>query len=638
MKRCSAFPVLLLSLALFLMGCGSSSETKPATVITAASLEAVSTEYPNGDLLVSADSLAKSLGSSGLIVIDARSKTAYDQGHIPGAINLQHSAFWTRGSGLKAVADLQTLLGNAGIGKDGTYVVYDDTTASWGAAGRIFWMLEYLGCRDVHLLDGGWDKWIAEKRGSETSTRTLAPVTFTAAVDNTMRATKQSILNRLQNKDFLVIDARTDEEYLGWQIYGEARGGHIPGAVNIPYAWFYNSDKTVLSYDELKALFESRGITSDKDVTANCTVGIRSGFVYFALRLMGYSRASNYDASIVEWAADSSYPLEQAPNFSRIVYPGWVKSLIKGETPATFPAGNGYVVFECSWGPSSSAYNTGHIPGAIHFDTNNVEARDYLNPDDPAVSDANEIVWDLVKDSLLQERLRNMGISDNTTVIVYGKSASAATRIYWAMRYAGVDVRYLNGGYSAWIGSGGEAETTAHTPPAVGNVTVNPQNQIKALTPEVLTYAEHFRTNGTIPEDTIVVDVRKMEEYIGAVVGYNDPNITRKGRIPGAVWGYEAAKAVYQDADETLRSFTEIRDLWEAQGITSDKTLIFYCGTGWRSTLAFLYADVMGFPDIKNYDSWYVWATFYEQVTGTIHRDAPFNDPAMPVDTGWPEM
>jgi thiosulfate/3-mercaptopyruvate sulfurtransferase len=129
-----------------------------------------------------------------------------------------------------------------------------------------------------------------------------------------------------------------------------------------------------------------------------------------------------------------------------------------------------------------------------------------------------------------------------------------------------------------------------------------------------------------------------MEEYIGAVVGYNDPNITRKGRIPGAVWGYEAAKAVYQDADETLRSYTEIRDLWESQGITPDKTLIFYCGTGWRSTLAFLYADAMGFPNIKNYDSWYVWATFYEYATGTIHRDAAFNDPAMPVDTGWPGM
>ncbi len=637
-RKSFILPMLILAIALLLTGCGSSTENKNVVTMPTESLEAASDDYPNGGLLVSGESLAKSLGSPGLIVIDARSKSAYDAGHIPGAIQLSHGNFWTRGSGLKPLGELQTLLGSAGISKDGTYVVYDDTTASWGAAGRIFWMLEYLGCYDVRLLNGGWDKWTADKRASETVTRTLPAATFTASVNTALRATKESILNRMTKKDLVVIDARTDEEFLGWQLYGEARGGHIPGAVNIPYAWFFNSDKTILADGNLKALFESRGITSDKDITANCTVGIRSGFVYFTLRLMGYPRVSNYDASIVEWAADAAYPMEMATNYARIVHPAWVKSLIKGETPATFPAGNGFLVFECGWGATSSAYAAGHIPGAIHFDTNNVEARDYLNPDDLAVSDANEIVWDLVKDSLLQERLRNMGINNNTTVIVYGKSASAATRIYWALRYAGVDARYLNGGYAAWIGSGGEADTEAHTPAAVGNLTINPQNQIKALTPEVLTYAEYYRANGAVPANTMVVDVRKMEEYIGAVVGYNDPNITRKGRIPGAVWGYEAAKAVYQDADETLRSYTEIRDLWESQGITPDKTLIFYCGTGWRSTLAFLYADVMGFPNIKNYDSWYVWATFYEYATGTIHRDAAFNDPAMPVDSGWPGM
>jgi thiosulfate/3-mercaptopyruvate sulfurtransferase len=139
-----------------------------------------------------------------------------------------------------------------------------------------------------------------------------------------------------------------------------------------------------------------------------------------------------------------------------------------------------------------------------------------------------------------------------------------------------------------------------------------------------------------IPDDTVLVDVRSMEEYIGAEVGYNDPNITRKGRIPGAVWGYEASSGEYQDRDGTLRSYTEIRDLWKAQGITPDKTLIFYCGTGWRSTLSFLYADAMGYENIKNYDSWYVYATFYEKETNTIHRDESFNDENMVIETGCP--
>jgi 3-mercaptopyruvate sulfurtransferase SseA len=627
------FPLFIcIALVSLLPGCGSSSSSKSST--SSGSLEPASAEYPNAGLLVSADSLQKNLRSKNLVIIDARS-SGYATAHIPGAINLKFGDYFTAGTGLKSIADLQGMLGNSGLSRDMTMVIYDDTTASWGAAGRIFWMLEYLGCNDVHILDGGWDKWTADGRSTDAAVETRHPVTFTASANNSIRVNKSYILNRLQTENFAVVDSRTDEEYMGWQIYGEARGGHIPGAVNIPYAWFFNTDKTLLKYSDLKTMLESRGITSDKEVTAYCTAGIRSGFVYFALRLMGYSHISNYDASMYDWSADTSYPIEMAPNYSRVVYAGWVKDLADGKNPPTY-SGNGYIIFECSWGPTSKAYNDGHIPGAIHFDTNNVEARDWTDPDNPAVTDANEIVWDLVKDTLLQTRLRNMGINDNTTVIVYGKSSTAATRVYWALRYAGKDVRFLNGGYEQWIASGGTKDTQAHYPAAVGNITLNPQNQIKALTPEILSYANYFRTNRSLQPGKVVVDVRTMDEYIGAVVGYNDPNITRKGRIPGAVWGYEASNKVYIDTDGTMRSYTEIRDLWNAQGITPDKTLIFYCGTGWRSTLSFLYADLMGYPNIKNYDSWYVWSTFYELSTGTIHYDASFNDPNMPIDTGWP--
>ena len=624
---------LIVAMASFagLTGCSDSSETRAMEI----GLEPASSDYPNAELLVSAASLEKSLGAEGLVVIDARPAASYQTGHIKGAINLVHNNFWTRGSGLKDKDDLEKALGAAGLTRDKTYVIYDDTTSSWGAAGRIFWMLEYLGCYDLHILNGGWNLWTAEGRATDKKVTTLAAATFESSVDNALKSTKESILNKMKEGRLVVIDARTDEEFMGWQLYHEERGGHIPGAVNIPYAWFYNSDKTVLSARGLKELFESRGVTTDKTVTANCTVGIRSGFVYFALRLMGYPTASNYDASIVEWADDPVYPMEKAPNYSKVVYPGWVKTLIANGNLETLPEGNEYMIFECSWGATSDDYNVGHIPGAVHFDTNNVEARNLNNIDDPIVSDVNEKVWDLVHDSLLQTRLRNMGVSNNTTVVVYSSYAPAATRVYWALRYAGVDVRYLNGGYSAWIAAGGTADTTAHTPDAVGNLTINPQNQIKALTPEIIAYADDYLENGVQPSDTVLVDVRSMEEYIGAVVGYDDINITRKGRIPGAVWGYEAGNGEYLDDDGTLRSFTEIRDLWEDQGITPDKTLIFYCGTGWRSTLSFLYADVMGYENIKNYDSWYVWATFYEREGGVIHRDKSFNDPAMPVETGW---
>lgn len=635
MKRgamCTA--VLLLAICIMpLAGCGSSVAEKQVST-SGPNLVSASKEYPNARLLVTPESVQENIGNDDLVIIDARG-SGYEAGHVPGAISMKYGAYFTPGVGLKSKETLEGMLGKAGLTRTSTIVIYDDTTASWGAAGRIFWMLEYLGCTDVHIMNGGWDKWAADGRPVETAGHTLAEKKFAALVRPSKRATADLIRSRYQDSDFAVIDARTDEEFIGWQLYGEARGGHIPGAVQIPYKWFYATDKTVLNPADLKALLESRGITRDKEVTSYCTAGIRSGYVYFILRLMGYAKASNYDASMFEWTADASLPMEKATNYSRAVYAGWVKTLIDGGTPPGYP-GNGYRIFECSWGAASSAYNSGHIPGAVHFDTNNVEARNYLDPLNPfPVSDANEIVWDLVADSVLEARLAAMGISNGTTVIVYGSSGSAVTRVYWALRYAGVDVRYLNGGYQAWLAEGGAAELTPNMPvPAL--FTINPQPQIKALTPEVKQYADYFRANGTLLPGKVLVDVRKKEEYTGEIVGYDDPNITRKGRIPGAVWAYNGGKPDYMDTDGTLRSYTEVRGMWQELGITADKTLIFYCGTGWRSTLAFIYADLMGFPNIRNYDSWYVYSTYWDSSTGTIRRDAPYNDPLMPIDTGWP--
>ncbi|QEM69486.1 sulfurtransferase [Geobacter sp. FeAm09] len=638
MKQIWGMFVLVILGAVLLSGCGSSSGSKVSAVPT---LSAAMSDYPNAGLLVSAASLQNSLGAKKLIVIDTRAAATYAASHIPGAINLNW-ADYRDGSAmaLKPLATLQQQLGAAGISRDATIVIYDDTINSWGAAGRIFWMLDYLGCDDIHILNGGWDTWSADKRPVQAGAVTLAAATFTAATNlrTDISALKTHIENRLGNSDFVVLDTRTDEEYMGWQLYGEARPGHITGSVNIPYARFYNTDGSTLDYKNLKALFESKGITSDKEVVAHCTSGIRSAYAYFLMRLMGYSRCANYDGSIKEWAATSpDLPMEYAANYKQVVYPGWVQTLISGGTPATFPSGNNYQIFECSWGTTSAAYSAGHIPGAIHFNTNNVEARNYLDLTAAfPVTDANEIVWDLVPDSLLEARLAAMGVSNTTTVIVYGADAIAVTRVYWALRYAGVDVRFLNGGLGYWTANGGATETAAHSATAA-SFTINPQSGLKALTPEIKTYADYYRSNGTLAAGKVLVDVRGIQEYTGEITGYSDANLTRKGRIPGAVWGYDAdsSSGYYLDSDSTLRSYTEVRDMWSAKGITADKTVIFYCGTGWRSTLSFLYADLMGWPNIKNYDSWYVWSTFYELATGTIHRDAPFNDSNMPIDTGW---
>jgi len=622
----------LLTLGVWVLaGCGSTVTEKgqPQT----ASLVAASTQYPNGDLLVSADSVQASLGKN-LIIIDSRSAAAYAAGHISGAVNLQHSAFWTKGSGLKQTALIATQLGAAGIAQDRKIVIYDDTAASWGSGGRLFWMFEYLGCTDVHMLNGGWDKWTADNRQVQTSAVTLPAATFTPQLKSSAKADSGHIATRLLDQDFAVIDTRTDEEYLGWQLYGETRGGHIPKAVNIPYAWFFNTDKTTVSYQTLKTMLESRGITPDKEVTANCTAGIRSGYVYFLLRLMGYSRCSNYDASIWDWADNTSYPMEKAPNYATAVYPGWVKSLIDYHAPGSTSAAppqygydrsHKYLIFETQWGSfddmnqgwADNAYQVGHIPGAIHSNS------DIYEDGFPR--------WFLLPDAQLKAAVGSMGITPDTTVVVYSDSSIFAARLWWILKYAGVtDVRFMNGDMTQWKANGYPVETTVNLPTATTYTgTVNAS---------YLADTAYVAANYTSTATTQLVDVRSGSEYAGLISGYG--YLVNKGRIPGAIWAYNAddSSLIYRDGDGTLRSYEEVKTLWSGQGIKStldptklDKEAIFYCGGGYRSSLAFFYAYLMGYTNIRNYsDGWSGWSTTYTQDASYLH------DPLIPGSTdGW---
>jgi len=599
---------LLFSFLLF--GCGSSSDTKGRSNISA--LEPSSTDFPNAGLLVSADSVRKSLNSKGLVVIDARS-SGYSSAHIPKSINIKFGDFFTPGTGLLPVANLEAKLGQAGLKRDMTFVIYDDTTASFGAAGRIFWMLEYLGCDDVHILDGGWDKWIADSRPTETTMNSLPAASFVAQIQETTRSTKTSIRNKLQNNSFAIIDARADEEYIGWQRYGEARGGHIPGAVQIPYEWYFKQDKTVQRYWDLKSMFESRGVTQDKEVAAYCTVGIRSGFTYFLLRLMGYSQASNYDASIAEWAADSSLPMEKMANYQALVYAQWVKDLIDGKNPPTYP-GKGYVILYTTWTARyyenrtdyiGTNYETGHIPGAIFLDTYSIENGPNSEYGDgyqhPSEGNAKPIPQ-------LQQLFGDLGISKDSTVVVYADDEIAmmtAGRMAWSLLLAGVDdVRILNGGFNAWVKNGGPVEKSPRTlsPVTFG---VDPGNSRYLATMDDVKRV----INGTAI-NTVIADDRSWEEYIGDSNSYY-PYFYALGRIPTSQWIGDWVELTRPDA-QSLRTYTEVDTLWRNAGFTQDKKMYFYCGTGWRSGLHTFYAYLLGWP-AANYDgSWFEWSYYPE--------------------------
>ncbi len=563
--------------------------------------------YPNGGLLVSTRWLHQNLGSKEIVIIDTRT-SGYEASHIPGAVNLVRDRF-KEGSKIRNVKELEDLFTSVGLRRDMKFVIYDDPSQSFGTAGWFFWLLEHLGCTDVHVLDGGWPKWLAD--GGPRQTEIVGrPQTgrFVAVLNGQIAAQAPHIAAKSRDRDFTIIDARTPEEFNGWQLYGEPRGGHIPAALNINYLSFYNRDGTVLGYKDVRSLLESHGITPDKEVTAYCVDGVRSGNVYFVLRLMGYQYCSNYDGSIREWSQGASLPMEKLARYEKLVYPAWVKDLIHSKNPPTY-AGKKYVILEVRYTGFSisqliSSKENGYIPGAISIHPSYVEhgndaSRYYPNYTGPL--DAK-----LLPARQLLPALANLGITKDTTVVVYGNGKivpMTATRVAWALLYAGVeDVRVLNGGFTAWAAAGYPVATVPAVPaPAKSFGAQTP------LHPEFYATSDYVRpiSNGQ-NRAAVLVDVRKVEEFEGKTNPY--PFFGRKGRIPGAVSQGDWDTLV-NTKDDTFRSYPEVLQMWQNLGVTPDREPVFYCGTGWRSTIGFFQAYLMGFQKMRNYDgSFYDWS------------------------------
>ncbi len=167
------------------------------------------------------------------------------------------------------------------------------------------------------MLNGGWDRWDARDMPEETATPVPLPLaTFTAQLNGGIYITKEEIAAGLSDPTLVLVDVRSDAEYAGTATNTAPRPGHIPGAVDLPYAALFNADKTVLSFSALKQLLESQGITKDKEIAVYSTVGKRSAFLYFLTRLMDYPDVRNYDGSAHEWGDfdPTLYPLKTGPN------------------------------------------------------------------------------------------------------------------------------------------------------------------------------------------------------------------------------------------------------------------------------------------------------------------------------------
>jgi len=270
-------------------------------------------------LLIDTESLQQQLGQPNLVIIDVRGRAAYEfGGHIPGAV---HST-WHDYSDPNAVpkgllnpdlSQIELILRRLGINNDSDVVIYSNPFDNWGDEGRMFWMLEYLGHTRLRILDGGWVKWTAEKRPFEHGHASPSMGTFKAHPVKSLIALKEDIktIVRSPHSQTAILDARSVEEFLGKEVSGIPRPGHIPTAIHVAWNGFLNKDATVKDPAVIKEMLEAKGIRSGQEIICYCTGGVRSAWLYFILRLTGYPKLSNYPGSWWEWSRDFAAPVEK---------------------------------------------------------------------------------------------------------------------------------------------------------------------------------------------------------------------------------------------------------------------------------------------------------------------------------------
>ena len=273
----------------------------------------------NHPLLIDTESLQNQLGQPGLVVIDVRGRAAYEfGGHIPGAVHTTWHDYSDPNAVAKGLIDpdmkrMEQRMRALGISDDSQVVIYSNPFDNWGDEGRMFWMLEYLGHTNLRILDGGWVKWVEERRPFEHGRVTPKPGTFTVKTANHTVIAKDELkaLVKQSHPDTVIVDARSLEEYLGKEVSGIPRAGHIPSAVHLAWNGFLNKNATVKDLEAIKAGLDEKGLQPDKEVICYCTGGVRSSWLYFILKLAGYQKVRNYPGSWWEWSRDFACPVEK---------------------------------------------------------------------------------------------------------------------------------------------------------------------------------------------------------------------------------------------------------------------------------------------------------------------------------------
>lgn len=258
----------------------------------------------NAQDVISAKELQSYLKQDNTILISAQKEIEYNKIHITGAINIDHNLLYDEMTMLLPASQIAQIFGVNGVNQNMKIVLYDEGSSKY--SGRMYWILDYMGATDIKILDGGLKAWKAARKPVTRTASKAKTVTFTPAINKAYLATMTIVKSAVNNPNYVIIDARTPQEFNGTN-ETTLRLGHIPSAVNINYTTLLNAKGELKANTELATLFAKAGVTKDKKIIVYCKTSVRAGIEFLALKsALNYPNIMVYDGAFTEWQDQAS--------------------------------------------------------------------------------------------------------------------------------------------------------------------------------------------------------------------------------------------------------------------------------------------------------------------------------------------